>query len=65
MASAKSLSARVRKLELDARATQKGRLTRWVFVKSEEDLREKRAQEEPGYKYVYFHWVWDGDEIEI
>ncbi len=65
MPSTKSLSAKVRKLELDARDRLKSLQTRYVFVESEEDLREKRAQEEPGYRYMYVHWVWDEKEVEM
>ncbi len=65
MPSTKSLSAKVRKLELDARARGKPLQTRYVFVESEADLRKKRMQEEPGCKYMYFHWVWGEKEVEM
>ena len=55
------LEARVRKLE----AKRQPKKQRWVFVESEEDMKEKQAQEEPGVEYVYFSWVWGGEEIEM
>lgn len=58
---ASGLNARLEKLE----AKRQPKKQRWVFVKSEEDLREKKAQEEPGVEYVYFHWIWDGEEVEM
>lgn len=57
----KGLEARVRKLE----AKRQPKKQRWVFVESEEDMKEKQAQEEPGVEYVYVHWRWDGEEVEF
>ncbi len=55
------LTARVEKME----AKRQLKRLRYVFVESEEDMKEKQSKEEPGFEYVYFHWVWDGDEVEI
>jgi hypothetical protein len=55
------LNARLEKLE----AKSEPKKQQWVFVESKEDLEEKRKQEEPGQEYVYFHWDWGDEEIEI
>ena len=56
---ASRLNARLEKLE----SKRQPKKQQWVFVESEEDLREKKAQEEPGVEYVYFSWRWDGEEV--
>ena len=57
----KGLEARVRKLE----AKHEPKRVRYVVVDSEQELKEKQAQEKPGFEYVYVHWRWDGEEVEF
>ena len=58
---ANGLNARLEKLE--AKREQRKKIV--VFVESEEDLEEKRKQADPNQDYVYVHWDWGEDEIEI